>query len=107
MPELLNMEVDPRGGINTRKGWVNTGPKVTTGLWDPRNAYAHTTSTGTRIWIVVTNTDTSGTAGQLYGRSGAGASWVNFAAATCRAKPHLADFTSWGDDIYVVRGGGQ
>ena len=45
VPELLNMEVDPRGGMNMRKAWkyINATP-VDTVTWDPRNADVHITS---------------------------------------------------------------
>jgi hypothetical protein len=101
MPELLNMELDPRGGINTRKGWVGFGAAVPATPWNPRHAYAHTTSAGDRVWMVANQT-AAGT-GAIHSKLGTAGAWTAI-AGNATAKPHLADFTSWGDSVYIVRG---
>ena len=103
MPELLNMEVDPRGGINTRRSWVGFGPPVVAAptVWNPRNAYAQTTSKGDRTWLI--SNRLTATTGQVLGRTNAG-NWANVGDATADASPHIADFEAWGDLVYVVRG---
>lgn len=103
VPDLLNMEVDPRGGINTRNGWTGFGPKATTATWNPRSAYAHTRSTGERIWMVANK---PGATGQVLSRTSIGA-WTNVGDGTANATPHTADYVAWGDDVYVVRGTAQ
>ena len=105
LPELLNMEVDPRGGLNTRRSWRYAFPDpMTTGTWNPRNAYMHMTSLGQRL-IAVANQLTS-TTFEVLGKVDNTAATVLLASAA-GADPHGADFASWGDDLYIVRGAGQ
>jgi hypothetical protein len=96
LPEMINLEVDPRGGINTRKGWrYTTANQVKTGPWNPRNAYTHRDANGNQ-WTYVT------AANNLYGALPTGA-WSNV-TTPCTADPHQADFASWDDLVYVARG---
>lgn len=102
LPELLNMEVDPRGGLNVRRGWlaVNLTP-ITASTWNPRNGYAHIKANGDRL-VLVANKETATTAA-VHGRLNN----ANFAALTATgpcAQPHAADFASWDDNVWVVRG---
>jgi hypothetical protein len=95
LPVLLNLEVDPRGGLNTRKGWKHSTPTpVTTETWNPHNAYTMRYSTGVP-WTYVASGN------KLFGR-GSG-SWTQI-ATNCLAAPHMADFAAWGDTMYVARG---
>jgi hypothetical protein len=103
MPELLNMEIDPRGGLNTRKGWVGFGPKITTSAWDPRLGYALTTSLGDRYWLVSNKESTNGV---VYARTNSG-SWVSLPNTATPASPHLNDYATWGDEVWVTCGRGQ
>ena len=99
LPELFNMEVDPRGGLNVRKGWKAVNPvPVTTGTWDPRNGYAHITAVGDRLVLVA-----NGTNGQNYGRLN-NADFVAVGPAGADAKPHRCDYASWDDLMWVARG---
>ena len=101
LPELLNLEVDPRGGLNVRKGWryVNPTP-VATGTWNPRNAYAHIKSNGDRL-VLVANQDTANY-GPVYGRVNDNP--FTAIATVAAAMPHLADFASWDDLVWGTRG---
>ena len=93
LPVLFNLEVDPRGGLNTRKGWRATGPQITTDPWNPHNAYRHVTATAEWVYVAAS--------GKVYGRS-VGAWSVVTPYAT--ADPHMADFAAWGDTVYVTTG---
>lgn len=99
LPEMVNLEVDPRGGVNTRKSWRYSNPSVvTTAVWNPRNAYTHRDQNNAQ-WTYVVN---GGVDKQLYG-SGPGGAWASV-LTDCNAVPHGADFVSWDDYVYVVRG---
>ena len=102
LPELLNMEIDPRGGLNVRKGWkaVNT-TAVTADAWDPRNAYAHIKANAERL-VLVANQH-SWPVGKVFGRLD-NANFVALAGVTASAQPHLADFASWDDSVWIVGG---
>src|SRR5215207_3373652 len=95
LPDMLNMEVDPRGGINTRKSWkCSSETPITTDTWNPHNAYTHRTADNL-LYNYVVNGDT------LWGQQNN--VWTNL-GSECTATPHHADFAAWGEDAYVVRG---
>jgi len=103
LPELLNMEVDPRGGLNVRKGWraFATAPVVSSG-WNPRSAYTHITPYGDR-WVAVANVTATNQV-EVFGRVNLGP-WTEIAGASAGAPVHGADFDSWGDEVFITRGG--
>src|SRR5678815_5677651 len=98
-PDLLNVDIDPRGGFYTRQGWARWNPTdivpvVTTGTWQPRNAFVHDTSTpGTQYVYVVNGTE-------VYIGNDAGA-FSNVALPDVAGQPHGVDFASWGDGGYM------
>lgn len=96
-PEMVNVEIDPRGGIYTRLGWQrwNTTDVVSPGSWDPKAAYMHPLADGTFIVYVA-----NGTSVYAAPPSGVFASL----GITVGATPHLADFASWGDYVYIASG---
>ena len=99
-PDLLNVDIDPRGGFYTRKGWQRWNAEdivdPTTGAWRPRNAYVHTWSNGAQE-VYIAN------ARFLYS-SGPGGNFTQLLGLTGEAAPHFYDFASWGDDVYIVGG---
>lgn len=98
-PSMLNVEVDPSGGVYSRKGWeLFTTSDVVAGDWDPRNAFSQLQSDGTQYNYVANEGDL------LYGGSDA---VFTAAGLTLTASPHLADFASWGDTLYIACGRGQ
>lgn len=103
LPFMLNMEVDPRGGINTRASWrYSSSNPATAATWNPRAAYLHVSSNGDRL-LVLANQTAPGTV-EVRGSLN-GAAFVQVQAATAGApRPHGGDFTSWGDLLYGVRG---
>lgn len=90
VPETLNMVVDPRAGIKTRRGWGNWNA-VDTGAdaWDPKMLVRHEGDlflvNGTKVW-----TDYSG-------------SWAAL-APTVGATNHGASLADWGADLFVAAG---
>lgn len=99
-PDMLNVDVDPRGGFYTRKGWQRWNdtdildPMVTP--WQPRNAVTHNLANGGQR-VYVTNDD------KLYVAPDTGV-FTEVAGITCQASPHLADGMAWGDVAYFVTG---
>jgi hypothetical protein len=99
-PDLLNVDIDPRGGFYTRRGWqrwnVNEIVDLTTTTWAPRNAFVMTYPDGDQdIYIVNDHV--------LY-RAGIDTLFAVIEDVDAQALPHGADFTAWGDDLYVVTG---
>lgn len=99
-PGMLNINMDTRGGIVTRAGWAgwNTNDVVTTpshANWRPHNAEMHLYSTGVFAVFVANGTKVwTGQQGQDFVDLGLAAS----------ADPHIADFASWGDKVYIATG---
>jgi hypothetical protein len=102
-PDLLNVDIDPRGGFYTRQGWQRWNPTdivpVTTATtWQPRNAFVHDTSTpGTQHIYVVNGVD-------IYQGDDAGAFTNLSTLPDVTGSPHGADFAAWGDDVYIAMG---
>jgi len=100
LPELLNLEVDPRGGLNTRKSWgyANSTLAVSAGTtWNPRRVVAMRKQNGDR-WTYLAN------AGDTSIRALGPAGTYTSVATDCASDPHMADFASWGDLMYAVKG---
>ena len=96
-PAMLNVHVDERVGFATRSGWVRWGatddPTIAT--WDPRNAVLHQYADGSFAVYIANN-------GLVYRTDPAGL--LIATTIPCFADPHLADFATWGDDIYIATG---
>ena len=99
-PAMLNVEIDPRGGFQTREGWTrwNSADIVaspTAVTWDPRNAEYHPLSTGSFL-VYVANGST------VYAADAT--SVFSDLTIPVGASPHLADFASWGDTVHIACG---
>jgi hypothetical protein len=90
---------DPRGRVWTLTSAAAITPKPTPGLWNPRNAYLHTSSrlTDNSMMLVCNNNGVAT-------RTDPSTSWLLTVASGCTAEPHGADFTSWNADAWIVRG---
>ena len=106
-PDMLNMEIDPRSGFRTRKGWSrwNAAEAVTpVADWEPRNTFTHSLSTGAYVIYVANNDKIEASP------SSAVFATLNVAGPTAvpaTASPHLADFAAWGDHVYIACGVGN
>lgn len=99
-PDMLNVDVDPRGGFYTRKGWQRWNAEdivdAATTTWKPRNAAVHNLSDGSQN-VYTTN------AGKLY-TAPESAVFTEITGVACNATPHGVDFASWGDAMYMSCG---
>jgi len=99
-PAMLNVHVDSRVGFATRQGWVRWGatddPTITT--WDPRNAVLHQYADGSFAVYVANN-------GIVYRSNLEGL--LETTTIPCYASPHLADFATWGNTLYIATGAGH
>lgn len=97
-PDMMNVEVDPRGGIRIRRSWVDWAAVDEAGTWNPRSFFSHVESDGTEVLFLTNGTD-------LWIKDGA--SFVEQAGVVAAGDPHAADFTSWLDDVYIACGRAQ
>lgn len=101
-PEMLNVEVDPRGGFYSRRGWErwNEDPIAAAETWDPRHAAMFEMSSGVEHLLVSNQA-------RIHHSSNSAFSVLEAGAAdpiVCEASPHLADFAAWGDTLYIACG---
>lgn len=93
-PDMLNVEVDPRGGFTMRKSWEDWEALAPTN-WDPRNMHAHVNGDGTETMFLAND-------GEVWIREQGGSFAVK--TGTFSADPHEASFASWKNDVYVAAG---
>jgi hypothetical protein len=101
-PEMINIAIDPLGGIYTRWGWERwNGPDIVPegSPWDPRRAWVHTLADGTTLVYIAANN----TVFWSQAPGGSGNVFTDLAIAV-HAAPHMADWATFGDDLYIAGG---
>ena len=103
-PDMLNMEIDPRGGFYTSKGWSRWNADdalATVADWAPRNTFVHTLSTGAYVVYVANDSliEAAPSTGVFATLAITGPTNI-----VPTASPHLADFAAWGDYLYIACG---
>lgn len=99
-PDILNCDIDPRGGLASRKGWQRWNAADIDATWDPRSAYIHELASGIDI-VLVANND------KVYRSTGGTFTTLETGVATplvADAAPHGMDFAPWGDTAYFACG---
>jgi hypothetical protein len=104
-PDLLNVELDARGGLRSREGWIRwSSTNVTSSAWTPKNLVRFYSSSGTRYVVAAS--------GSSLFWSTAGTSWtemkLGFTFGATSVFPtsavHGASFVEWNDRLYVIAG---
>lgn len=65
--------------------------------WNPRNAYLHENSSGTKFTLIANGT-------VLRASEGGADTWETITNSDLVGDPHLASFAPWGDNLYVAQG---
>jgi hypothetical protein len=103
-PQMLNMRADERLGIYTRQGMGRwNGTAITSDPWNPRMGVEHDYSDDTKA-IFVTNAQRIWVANNTTTFVEMGYPAPSTNPVKCNAEPHLADFASWGDVVYIATG---
>lgn len=98
-PDMLNVDIDPRGGFVARRGWSRWNSSDVHATWNPRTLFVHELSDGTdRVWLANNSKISHSTTGAFTVQQSAGTDVV------ADADPHGADFAPWGDSLYVACG---
>jgi hypothetical protein len=99
-PDLLNVDIDPRGGFYTRKGWQRWNATdivdIETTAWHPRNSFVHLWANGDQQVYVVNEH-------RLYS-AGSDGVFTSALPTLCQADPHCIDHAPWGDDVFLACG---
>jgi hypothetical protein len=98
-PDMMNVDLDARGGFVSRKGWTAWNTSDIDSTWNPRTLFVHELSDGTDRVYLANNSKIR--------RSSDGVTWTLLNSSTdivADAAPHAADFAPWGDMLYIACG---
>ena len=110
-PSIMNMEIDPRGGLFTRAGiqFKHTTPvAVSQTTWNPKSLFFYDMSGG-RLTMLSTGYNGAGQEGEVWYSVGNNFTRLNLAGPTDidLTNPNGASFTQWEDTLYFVGGYGN
>ena len=96
-PDMLNVEIDPRGGLFTRGAMREINSTAITGTWNPHRLHAFY-GASPRV-MLAKNTD-------VWHSSGTNFSQLSFGSGTpvVASNTHGASFANWGQVLYVATG---
>ena len=107
-PGMLNVEIDPRGGVFSRAGYQtkNSTPIAFTGTWNPKGLYNYKYPAAPQIMLTTGYQVTGSYDGRVYVSSGGNFSYLDSAASTPLAVKSIngAGMTQWEDTLYVALG---
>jgi hypothetical protein len=99
-PDMCNVDVDPRGGFVTRRGWLRWNEEDVVDPfvieWKPRNQFSHAKTTGEQDIYVVNGT-------KIYVAPVTG-EFSEVPGVVAQANIHGCDFAAWGDTVYMTPG---
>ena len=98
-PKMLNVEIDPRGGVFSRGGMVRINSTAVAGTWDPQKLYAFS-GDGTNPHIMLTNGN------KIYKSTGGNFTTLQYSAGNdiVGNSPHGICAAVWGDILYMATG---
>jgi hypothetical protein len=96
-PDMLNVEIDPRGGVFSRGGMHRINTSAISGTWAPDKLHAFYGATPT---IMLANST------KVYRSTGINFSTLQFSSGNdiVAANAHGASFADWGDTVYISTG---
>lgn len=104
-PDLLNVEVDPRGGVFSRAGmkFINTSP-VGAAVWNPKALYNFR---GTSPQIMLSTGYSGTTPGEIHKSTGGNFTRLNRSSGVLNvSNTDGACFTQWDQTLYITVGQG-
>jgi hypothetical protein len=103
-PRMLNVEIDPRGGVFSRGAMRRINTTAVSGFWNPEKLFPFY---GNKHYLMLTTgydpTTTPATQGDVYYWNGPGFTSLSI-PVTCE---HGASFAPWGDKLYIAGGCGS
>ena len=96
-PDMLNVEIDPRGGVFSRGGMQRLNTTAVSGTWAPERLYAFY---GDAPRVMLTNNN------NVYWSSGTDFTKLEFSSGNpiVSVQAHGASLASWGNRLYVTTG---
>ena len=107
-PDIINMEIDPRGGMFTRAGiqFKHTTPiGVSQTTWNPKSLFYYD-GTGGRLILLSTGYNGAGQEGEVHWSTGSNFTRLNLSAILDLDVTNTdgVSFTQWEDTLYFVAG---
>ncbi len=107
-PDIINMEIDPRGGMFTRAGiqFKHTTPiGVSQTTWNPKSLFYYD-GTGGRLILLSTGYNGAGQEGEVHWSTGGNFVRLNLSAVLDIDVTNTdgVSFTQWEDTLYFVGG---
>lgn len=105
-PSILNMEVDPRGGVFTRAGYIKKHNNGVSGNWKPKGLYNYNDGTTPLIMLTTGYDSTGPTDGRLYKSTGGDFSTIDSGSSTPLnvKSSNGAGLTTWEETLYIALG---
>ena len=96
-PDMLNVEIDPRGGVFSRGAMQRINSTAVSGTWAPDKLHAFYGATST---IMLANST------KVYRSTGTNFSTLQFSSGNdiATTNAHGASFANWGDTLYISTG---
>ena len=96
-PDMLNVEIDPRGGVFSRGGQQRMNTTAVAGTWNPEKLFPFYGATST---VMLANNN------KVFSSTGGNFSTLQYAAGSdiVTASPHGACFAQWGKRLYMSTG---
>jgi hypothetical protein len=98
-PKMLNVEIDPRGGVFSRGGMQRINSTAVTGTWDPQKLYSFS-GDGTTPYVMLTNGN------NVLKSTGGNFTTLQYSAGNnvTGNSPHGVCLASWGNTLYIATG---
>ena len=108
-PSMLNVEIDPRGGVFSRAGYIKkhaTAVTASPAVWKPKGLYNYKYASAPLIMLTTGYHSLAPTNGRIYYSSGSNFTALNTALATPMAvkSTNGASMTQWEDEMYLAIG---
>jgi hypothetical protein len=100
-PDMLNVDVDVRAGVRSRRSWSAAHSTALSGVGHVTRLHSWQRESGSQLLVAATD------AGKVLSLSGSTAFaevTVGGASLACSADVHGAEFVEWGDKLYVAGG---
>ena len=105
-PRIMNLEIDPRGGIFTRAGYKKKHPNEITVDWKPKGLFDYRYPAAPHIMLTTGFNSFGPIDGSVLSSTGSDFTVLESAASTPLAvkSPNGASMTQWEDTLYIALG---
>lgn len=107
-PYILNMEVDPRGGVFSRAGYLTFNDTAVSGNWKPKGLYNYKYSTDPHLMLTTGYDSVGPNDGRVYYADTSNKNFTTLDSASSTPldvkSPNGAGMAQWEDTLYIALG---